>query len=164
MDNTVRIKYNGKGFWIHEAFIEVFSEFFYRAMKNFGLQNLTENLQDLYLDFDSNRNGGSEGFAGVLLDDSIITATDKSQFLNVLNDAQSLISNEGNELSLSWLNNFVDAKYNSDDKRYWTFPIKTQSLITTLDYIEQLIDGSWPYTFKRVHYIGFPDDNAELVI
>ncbi|MGY3215410.1 hypothetical protein [Mucilaginibacter sp. HD30] len=166
MANSIKIDYDGNGFWIHEAFIEVLSEFVCRTFENTGLPNLTANIQDLYIDFDTNRSSAYSGFVELLLDDNVISPKDKTQFLNLLTDAQSRIVLEGNELSTTWLNNFESIKTSPRLRRVWVIPIKTQSLITTLEYIKQLVNGTWPYsgTSTSVHYLGFPSDNAQLNI
>jgi hypothetical protein len=164
MSHTTLIKYQNKGIWLNEAFIEVLSQYLCETFETIGINEFSQNLSKLYYSLDGNRAGEYYGMVNILLDQYVLTAADKDFLINVITQTKILIASKGIELSISTLNTFENTKANSYFKNTWLYPIKIQSLIATLEIVEQLLDGSFPYAIRRLQYIGFPDDNAEANI
>ena len=157
MDNTTYIKFNSHGFWIHQAFIEVLSEYICQIFENIGVNTFSQNLQEIYSICDSNRNGENIGMVGIPFNRTITNNDDKITIINVLNQTRTLILSKGTELSVATLEDFESRKTDDYFKVSWAFPIKTQSLIATIDIIIQMLNGTWISDNYSVYYTGFPN-------
>lgn len=155
MPNVAYLQYKEKGFWIPESFIEVLSQFICEAFESIGLNSFSDNLQRLYRSCDYNRNGSSLGMVNIPLNRSIINADDRDIFLGVLNHTKTILLYKGNELTISYLNEFERSKIDEYFQIEWNFPIKTQSLIATIEIIEQMLNGTWQSSNYGVYYEGF---------
>lgn len=157
MDNTCYMRYNSHGFWIHQAFVEVLSEYFCETFENIGVSTLSDNMQEIYSICDTNRNGEAIGMVNISFDDTISNDDDKAAIIDVLNQTKTLISSKGSELSIAVLEDFESRKTDDYFKVPWAFPIQTQSLTATIDIIIQLLNGTWTSDNYAVFYTGFPN-------
>jgi hypothetical protein len=157
MANTTYIHFNSHGFWIHQAFIEVLSDFICETFENIGIDTFSRGLQDIYEDCDLNRKGVSIGMVTILFDKYITNTADKIALINLLNQTKTLISSKGSELSIATLEDFESRKADDYFKCPWAFPIKTQSLTATIDMIIQLLNGTWNSDNYSIYYTGFPN-------
>ncbi|MFB0497355.1 hypothetical protein ABID99_003592 [Mucilaginibacter sp. OAE612] len=158
------LKYNEKGIWIDQDFVQVLSYFICKAFEIKGLDTFPPNLKGIYDDCYYNRNGESAGMVNILFDDSITGLAEKDALFEIFQDARSLVSAYGEAISVNILNQFEDLKTYPEFKSLWTIPIKTQSLITTLNIIEQMIDGTLQPSLTSIYYSGFnnPDGVPEV--
>lgn len=157
MDNTTYLRYNSHGFWIHQTFVEILSEYICKTFEKIGVDTFSTNLQELYRICDANRNGEFIGMVGISFDRTITNNDDKSTIINILDHTKGSIASEGPELSIAVLEDFESRKTDDYFKVPWGFPIKTQSLITTIDMIIQLLNGTWYLNNYAVVYAGFPN-------
>lgn len=162
MAKETRIKYRNKGFWINEHFVEVISKYLCEAFEYAGLSNFSQNLQDVYDSCDSNRSGVFIGMVNIPLN-LIANDIDKAAFINVIEQAKSSILLNGTELSLNVLNQIENDKTDEYFKQQWHSPIKTQSLISTLNIIKQMLNGTWQPLNYAIYYTGFPQPTGGYV-
>jgi len=155
------IEYKDKGFWIPEAFIEVISDYICLTFEDIGLIIFSENLQEIYDDCDSNRKGVKLGMVNISLDDYITNEIDRNNFITVLEETKTRILNEGIELSIVDLNAFESRKIDNYFKSDWSYPIKTQSLVATINIMEQLLNETWQSSNYSVYYMGFPNPSGK---
>jgi hypothetical protein len=159
--STTYIDFKSKGFWIQEAFMEVLCDFICEVFEANGVKSFSENLQDFYAYCDANRSGASAGMVGILLDETITNETDRVVLTDLLNQAEILIASKGDELSVAVLNDFESKKVDDYFKISWVYPIKTKSLIATLDIIIQMLNGTWTSNNYGVYYAGYPNPTGE---
>jgi hypothetical protein len=157
MPSEALIQYKEKGFWIPEAFIEVLSQYICEAYEQIGLDEFPENLKEIYNECDSNRSGASIGMVNILLDEYIVNESEKNLLFSVFEQTKILLQLKGTELSIADLNSFEDHKVDDYFKSEWHFPIKTQSLIATLNIMEQMLNETWESSNYGVYYSGFPN-------
>lgn len=156
MSKVSFIEYNEKGFWIPESFIEVLSQYICETFENIGLSSFSENLTSIYDNCNANRIGVRVGMVDISLNDYIVSQSDKTELINVLTQTKNLIISKGQEISISALNQFENNKIDDYFKSEWIYPIKTQSLIATVDIIIQMLNGTWLSNNYSVYYQGFP--------
>ncbi|MGY0041042.1 hypothetical protein [Pedobacter sp. NJ-S-72] len=156
MAREAYIKYEGKGFWIPESFIEVLSDFICNTYENLGLNTFSQSLQKIYYECYYNRNGENIGVVNILLDNHISNQTDKNSLINIFEQTKILILSKGIELSIADLNAFENRKADDYFKSEWRYPIKTQSLVKTIDIMIQLLNGTWQSSNYGVYFVGFP--------
>src|SRR4051812_22834202 len=96
---STKIRYNSKGFWIPEEFIELLSEYICQAFESIGINTFSENLKEIYETCSSNRHGGRVGMVNISMDGYINGNSEKLEFLQVLNQTKVLLSSLGTELS-----------------------------------------------------------------
>jgi hypothetical protein len=157
MTGQAYIEYKEKGFWIPEAFIEVLSEYICQTMESIGLNTLSENLQEIYENCNANRKGVNLGIVNILFDDYVINEIDKNNLITIFEQTKTFMLSIGLELSIVELNAFENRKINNYFKNNWSFPIKTQSLVATIDIMEQLLNETWQSSNYSVYYVGFPN-------
>ncbi|OCX54251.1 hypothetical protein BEL04_08315 [Mucilaginibacter sp. PPCGB 2223] len=157
MADFSKIKFNSLGFWIHQAFIEVLSEYICETFESIGVNTFSAGLQKIYGYCDFNRQGANVGMSNILFDNGITSVEDKTAMIDVLNQTKTLIASKGPELSIATLEAFESRKTDDYFKIPWSFPIKTQSLIATIDIIIQVLNGTWAYDDYSVRYTGFPN-------
>lgn len=160
----IYIKYQNQGFWIQERFIEILSIYICQSFESIGLNTFNPNLIKIYNDCDTNRSGINMGMANILFDKYITNPNDKTILVNVLQQTKNLILSIGVEIRLSILNQFEDNKEIEEAKYNWTIPIQTQSLATTVDYCIALLNQSFPYINKCIHYKGFPVIDGAITV
>jgi hypothetical protein len=160
MSRESLIKYNNKGFWIPEAFIEVLSEYICKTFEAIGFDTFSLNLKKLYDECNSNRDGENIEIVNISLDRYVSNEIDKTTLINAFDQAKALIRSKGVELSISTLNEFESNKSDDYFKFEWHFPIKTQSLVATIDIIQQLLNGTWESSNYRVYYVGLPNSGG----
>ena len=156
MSSESRIKFNNKAFWMHQIFIEVLSYYLCKSFENIGLINFSEDLQTLYMNCEGNKEGTSIGMANIPIHRCLLTESDRSVFLNLLDQTKNLIAAEGNEISISKLDAIENSKVDDYFKNNWEIPIKTQSFLTVIDMIKQLILGTWEYDNYAIYFKGYP--------
>jgi hypothetical protein len=100
----------------------------------------------------------------ILFDKGITSAEDKTVLVDISNLTKTLIASKGTELKIEMLDAFESRKVDDSFKICWDFPIKTQSLITTIDMIIQLLNGTWASEDQCFHYTGFPNKGDMLEI
>jgi hypothetical protein len=127
------------------------------TFNNIGIDTFSGGLQDIYEDCDLNREGVSIGIVTVLFDKYITNDADKTALIVVLNQTKTFIALKGSELSIATLEGFESRKTDNYFKVPWAYPIKTESLITTIDMIIQLLNGTWNSDNYSVYYTGFPN-------
>ena len=154
---TIRIKYQGKGFWIPPSFIEVLSDYICQTFETIGVDTFSQNLQNIYRSCDANRLGESFDMVNILLDAYVTSTSDKTALIDVLSQTKSLILSIGTELSIELLSEFESRKSIDEYKSSWAFPIKTSSLAATIDIIIQMLNGTWESDSYDVYYAGFPN-------
>ena len=164
MAKETRIHFLGKRFWIQERFIQVLSNYIAQAFIDLGLSTFNSNLLDLHDDCTINISGNNTGMVNLLLEVSITNENDKTSFINVLQNAKASILLIGSEIPISTLNQFESNKETVETRHFWTTPIQTQSLATTIDYIIALLDGTFPYANIGINYSGFPSGNSQEII
>jgi hypothetical protein len=157
MANLTFIEFKSRGFWIPPSFIEVLCDYICGTFESVGISTFSQNLQDIYEDCDTNRKGSRIGIVDIPLDEYIINSTDTARLINVLNQTQELIASEGIELSIETLEDFESRKTDDYFNEPWAFPIKTQSLITTIDIIIKMLNGTWTSGNYSAYYTGFPN-------
>ncbi|MDO3641331.1 hypothetical protein [Mucilaginibacter sp. L3T2-6] len=157
MDNITYIKFNSHGFWIHQAFVEVLSDYICQTFEDLGVDTFSENLKKIYRICDSNRLGENIGMVGIPFDRTITNNADKVIMLDILNQTKTLIASKGAELSLAMLEAFESRKTDDYFRVPWNFPIKTQSLIATIDIIIKVLNGTWTSDNYSVYFVGFPN-------
>ena len=151
-----KINYKGKGFWIEECFIELLSDYIAQTFETIGLNTFSTRLLQIYDDCDSNRSGESSGMVGILLDKYIISVEDINILISVLQQTKTTIAAIGSEITINQLNQFEDNKSDSYFASYWSIPVKTQSLLSTLDLMISLLNQTYEKTSTNINYIGFP--------
>jgi hypothetical protein len=161
MASLAYIKFNSKGFWIPEAFIEVLSESICEVFEAQDLSTFSTNLQRLYKYCDANRSGASMGMVGIPFDRTVTNNADKIILINALNQTKSLIASKGQTLSTTILNAFENRKVDDDFKSYWGYPIQTHSLTATIDITIQMLNGVWTSSNYSVYYTGFPNPTGQ---
>ena len=160
MAQETRINYQGQGFWIPEAFIEILSQFICETFEGLGLNNFSAALQGIYDDCDGNRSGEKIGVVNISFDYYINNVTDKANLISVLQQTKTLIMSQGTQLSISTLNEFESNKTDDYFKNTWRYPINTQSLAATIDIIVQVLNGTWNSDTAGVYYTGFPNPDG----
>jgi hypothetical protein len=160
-DNSTFTEYNGKGFYLEELFIEIVSHFICQSYENIGLNSFNLALIEVYEYCEMNRRTGS--YTSLILDD-IINPTDAQTLISVLEQAKPLILAYGTELTTANLNQLEATKTAASLRHVWILPIKTPSLVTTLSLIQQLLNGTFPYTNQSYHYQGFDDARPSEII
>ncbi len=152
------IHYKDKGFWIQSLFIEVLSEYICQAFEEIGLDKFNKNLNDLYMTLDGNRSGEySWGIVGISFNRTIVTDEDKTLLFNVFSKTKYILEAKAPELTTNELDLWEQRKTaHYGEVHTWRHPIKIQSLIKTIEYFEQLIQETYPYTSHNINYIGFP--------
>ena len=161
MAKLAYIKFNSKGFWIPEAFVEVLSDYICEVFEANDVSTFSANLQDLYEYCDANRSGASMGMVGISFDRTITNDTDKATLIDILNQTKSLIGPKGQELSINTLNEFENRKVDDSFKKGWVFPVKTHSLTATIDIVIQMLNGTWASDNYSVYYTGFPNPTGQ---
>ena len=161
MARETKIEYQNKGFWIPEAFIEILSNYICKVFEDMTINTLSPNLQEIYSECDSNRNGENIGVVNILFDEFVTNEVDKSALIAVLEKTKILIQSLGEEISISVLNQFENNKLKDSFKKEWYHPIRTKSLISTLNIIQQVLNETWESTNYGIYYSGFPNpDNV----
>jgi len=162
MANDTRIEYKQRGFWIPEGFMVILCEYICKAFERNDLKSYSQSLQSIYVDCHANRGGGRTGSVEILLDDIITEESDRIELFNVFKIAKYIILSKGSELRIITLDEIEDNKIHNDLTCYWSLPIKTQSLVATLELIEQLLDETFTHTNNfGVYYIGFPNPTGQ---
>lgn len=151
-----KISYKGKGFWIEECFIELLSDYISKTFETIGLNSFSTNLLKIYNDCDSNRSGENIGMVGILLDDYINNIDDKNILINILEQTKTTIISIGSEITINQLNQFEDNKSDHYFASYWSLPVRSQSLIATLDIIISLLNETYQKTNTNISYTGYP--------
>lgn len=164
MAKEIKIKYQGKGFWIYPDFIELLSQYICSRFETNELNTYNERLRNVYDDCDANRKGSRIGMVGFLFDDDIQNSTDKNTFIGVLQETKNDIAALGSELSISALNEFESNKSDDYFKSPWALPVKTQSLIGTIDIIIDLLNGNLQYDNYLINYQGFPVIPGAIIV
>jgi len=157
------IKYNNQELAIAEIFVELLSHFFCETFEEIGLSNFNGILTDIYDDCNENRKGMSGQSVYILLED-ITTSGDKNTMINVLQQTKIRILSLGVELSVRRLNEFENNKVKDIYKQIWTIPVKTQSLATSLEFIVDLLNGTFQYSNKLVQYTNYPNIDGEYIM
>ncbi|MCM0667027.1 hypothetical protein [Flavobacterium tyrosinilyticum] len=151
-----KINYRGKGFWIEESFIELLSEYISKTFETIGLNTFSTNLLQIYNDCDTNRSGESTGMVGILLDRYINNIEDKNNLISIFQQTKTSITDLGSEISINQLNQFEDNKFDPYFASYWSIPVKTQSLLTTIDIMISLLNQTYQGTNTNICYNGYP--------
>lgn len=159
-----KINYKGKGFWIGECFIELLSEYIAQTFETIGLNTFSTNLLQIYDDCDTNRSGESSGMVGILLDKYITSIEDQNILINVLQQTKTAITAFGNEITINQLNQFEDNKFDPYFAIYWSLPVKTESLIATLDLMISLLNQTYQSTNTNIRYTGYPTIPGATII
>jgi hypothetical protein len=155
MASLTCIEYNDNRFWLIENFIEILSQYICKSFESTGVDNVSENLRDLYGQCDNNRLGNNTGMVGLSLDD-YVQNEDKNTLIIILQQAKKLVLAEGELLTLSLLNSWEEEKSSEYFKTEWTIPIKTSSIATTFDYIIQVLNNSLDPDNIIIFYDGYP--------
>ncbi|NOW94494.1 hypothetical protein [Mucilaginibacter sp. SG564] len=164
MPNQTNISYRDKGFWISESFIEVLSQYICESFEKIGISNISSNLQKTYTQCNANRSGAYRGMVDVFLDDYVDGSQDKIAFIAVLEKTKPILKAKGPELSIMTLNEFESNKIDPAFINKWAFSVKTSSLISTIDIIIQMLNGTWTSDNYSVYYSGFPNPNGSMEI
>lgn len=164
MSKEIKIRYQGKSFWISPNFIELLSQYICSRFETNGLATYNQNLLNIYDSCDGNRTGEKIGMVGFLFNDDIQNSTDKNTFIGVLQQTKNDIAALGSELSISALNQFENNKSDDYFKTIWAFPVKTQSLIGTIDIIIDLLNGNLQHDNYIIHYQGFPIISGAIIV
>lgn len=164
MSKEIKIKYQGKGFWIYSNFIELLSQYICSRFETNGLATYNQNLLNIYDSCDGNRTGEKIGIVGFSINDDIQNSTDKNTLITVLQQTKIDIAALGSELSISALNQFESNKSDDYFKVKWAFPVKTQSLIGTIDIIIDLLNGNLQYDNYLINYQGFPVIPGSIIV
>lgn len=162
----ILIQRQGKGFWINPIFIELVSQYICETMEGNGINTYTPEMQEMYIDFDTNRTGQCLGFVNILFDD-ITNNTDKTTMVTVLNQTKILIQSLGTEISISQLNQFEDNKIDPYFKLMnWTIPVQTSSLVNLLNLFIDLLNGTYPHVMGNVNFVDYqtiPNPNVQVI-
>ena len=165
MGNIV-IKRHGKGFWINPIFIELVSQYVCQVYESNELNTYSTDLQELYIDFDSNRTGECMGFVTILFDE-ITSNSDKATMITILNQTKTLIQSLGSEITVVQLNQFENSKSDPSFKLMnWTIPVQTTSLTNLLDLFIDLLNGVYPNVMGNVNFVGYqtiPNPNVQVI-
>lgn len=164
MASEIYIEFNNHGFWIPPAFIEILSEYICKAFENKGVNTFSQGLQEIYSDCNANRKGEKIGMVNILFDEYITNDSDKKALINLLDNTKTIIQAKGNELSIEALNNIERNKTDDYFKAPWQFPIRTQSLVETINIIQQLLHGTWHLNNYGVYFTGFPNAMSQAEI
>jgi hypothetical protein len=159
----IDIKYNNQCFGIKDCFIELLSQYICETFEEIGLSNFNLVLTGIYDDCDINRSGVALSSVSIILDDIINTA-DKNTLISVLQQTKTRVLALGSELDISQLNEFENKKANDSFKESWTYPVKTQSLTTTLGFMIDLLNGTFQYHNKIIHYINYPNPDGTYIM
>ena len=101
----------------------------------------------------------------ILLDEYITNTTDKSTLISVFNQTKTLIGNMGTEISVNQLNEFDEnIRTFENSPGWWKIPVKTSSLIATLDLLISLLNEEFEGTNEAYTYEGWPIQYKETVI
>lgn len=157
-----QISYKGQGFWISEIFVEILCQFICQAFESIGFGVFSRDLIDIYDDCNVIRKGMHGGMVVILFDDSLQTSSDLSAMINVLQQTKPIILNYGDELTVDYLNQFENVKDKNSRRSYWKTPIKTKSLIDTMDLLVQTLNGTLNSDTLGVYYVGFPHPNTVI--
>lgn len=151
----VLIKRKDKSFWINPNFIQLVSQYICQIFETNGLHLYSSDMQEMYIDFDSNRTGECLSFVNILFDD-IKNDTDKITMIEIFNQTKILIQSLGSEISVSQLNQFENAKKDQSFKLMnWVIPVKSSSLINLLNLFIDLLEGTYPKTLGNVNFDGY---------
>jgi len=161
--SDAKIEYNNQCFWIDEHFIELLSQYICETFEDIGLSTFNSVLSNIYFNCDFNKSGEAMQMVDIDLD-KINTQTDNSILISVFQQTKTRILALGTELSISQLNAFENNKTNALYKLPWDFPVKTQSLATTLDYIIDLLNGTFQYNNYGIQYINFPNNSGDYLM
>ncbi len=161
--SDAKIEYNNQCFWIDEHFIELLSQYICETFEDIGLSTFNSVLSNIYFNCDFNKSGEAMQMVDIDLD-KINTQTDNSILISVFQQTKTRILALGTELSISQLNAFENNKTNDLYKLPWDFPVKTQSLATTLDYIIDLLNGTFQYNNYGIQYINFPNNSGDYLM
>ncbi|MBN2746086.1 MAG: hypothetical protein JXR34_05110 [Bacteroidales bacterium] len=159
----IEIKYNSQRFWIKEYFIELLSQYICETFEEIGLSSFNTILTGIYDDCDMNRSGEACQSVNILLDD-IVNTSDKITMISVLQQSKIRVLSLGNELSVFTLNEFENNKTDDSFKHPWEIAVKTQSLAATIDFIIDLLNGTFQYHNRMIHYINFPNPNNAYIM
>jgi hypothetical protein len=156
------VNYNNQKFWIKESFLELLSHYICETFEEIGVSTFNPVLWDIYDSCDLNKVGA--GIVPCLVLDDVISATDKNTLISVLQQAKSKILSLGTEISVNELNRLENKKELESCKQFWDTPVRTQSLATTIDYIIELLNGTFQYHNRMIHYINFPNPNNAYIM
>lgn len=66
--SEVLIKRNGKSFWINPNFIQLVSQYVCQVFETNELHTYSQEMQEMYIDFDLNRTGECLSFVNIIFD------------------------------------------------------------------------------------------------
>ncbi len=156
---------------IQAEFIELMAHYLAREMESNGIQNYSQGMQVMYnmsiefLTGDPFWGGGDNLYTL----NCIETTQDKSEFTTLVNSTKSIISNIGEEISVSTLLAIeIQNKPDISLREQWSKSVKTRSLNNLLEATLKLVhdesyEGMWAV------FEGWEDDfggkgNTELTI
>jgi hypothetical protein len=158
--SDAKIEYNNQCFWIDEHFIELLSQYICETFEDIGLSTFNSVLSYIYINCDFNRSGEAMQMVDIDLD-KISTQNDKNTLINIFLQTKTRILALGTELSISELNAFENNKTDDSFKLPWDIPVKTQCLATTLDFMVDLLNGTFHYNNKGIQYINFLNNSGD---
>jgi hypothetical protein len=164
--SEVLIKRKDKSFWINPNFIQLVSQYVCQVFETNGLHEYSQEIQDVYIDFDLNRTGECLSFVSIVFDD-ITNDTDKATIIEIFNQTKTLIQSLGNEISVASLNKFENAKKDPSFKLMnWSIPVRTTSLVNLLNLFIDLLNDTYPNVLGNVNFLGYQlvsNPNVEII-
>jgi len=162
MAHETFIEYKNQGFWIPESFIEILSHFLCLTYEQSGLNTYSENLLEIYSNCDANRSGINAGMVNILFD-KYLTDDDINHISGLFDETKKLLISLGDQISIESLNVIENQKEDEYFKHSWVLPIQTKSLISTIDFMTQLLAQNFYFDNMEIHYTGFPKVNTKSI-
>lgn len=98
--SDILVTRKGRSISISPIFIELVSQYICQVMESNRLNTYSQEIQEMYIDFDSNRTGECLGFVTILFDD-IVNGTDKSAMIKILDETKELIKSRNRNLGFA---------------------------------------------------------------
>ena len=137
--NIAIIGYKNKWFWINYRFVELLSKYFHDTMSTAGAGGYSDHMLKFFKYCEYNMSGLLMDSPGFEFDKIIISQEDKLDLQSILLQTRNNIAAIGAEVDLVSLNNFENTQAIPEVKDEWTIPVKTQSLVKTIDTILELV-------------------------
>jgi hypothetical protein len=138
--STTLIEYNnGKGFWIHEIYMQLAYCYIYEELKK--PQNTVTNKNQLLYEIQFHIDGYSTGIMSLGWNNFITNQLDKQTTIQALQNVKTTLKNKGAFISVSELQSIPTE--DEDFKIYYREPFPTAELIKIIDALIQMLQGTW---------------------
>lgn len=141
--STTLIEYNnGKGFWIHEIYMQLAYCYIYEVLSN--PQYILTNKEDMLYSIKFHIDAYSTGSMSLGWDNFITNHVDKQTTIQVLQNVKTTLKNKGAFISVEELQAIPTE--DGDFKIYYRDPFPTAELIKIIDALIQMLQGTWTST------------------